>query len=220
MIILIILSVSKSIQFNTPIICPLPSSCSCSCAVLLLLCARLLLSSVHYMAQSPQCELCCYNNSCSWLNFILFLARKSRKGSLSPPTYSVESDGKGNLISCKYRVGFVCFLAFFMILAYIYRNQNPLSYFKINWPKRPTEGKHSIEAEMELRVGIPKSAGNSKTALDTGRRSSEQVAERSVVGQNQELIKKYQIAVCPGVPSTVYSIRTMSMEVSCTYIIS
>jgi hypothetical protein len=73
---------------------------------------------------------------------------------------------------------------------------------------------------MELRVGIPKSAGNSKTALDTGRRSSEQVAERSVVGQNQELIKKYQIAVCPGVPSTVYSIRTMSMEVSCTYIIS
>lgn len=107
---------------------------------------------------------------------------------LSPPTYSVESDAKGNLYSWKYQV---C------------------------WPKRPKTGKYSLSAELDLRVGVSKEDEpqiiheyNPKDASVVVVSSSEQTFRQD----GDMIIKKYKLAVRNQDQPTEFTIRTFGIN--------
>lgn len=79
---------------------------------------------------------------------------------VSPPTYSVEIDEAGKLISEKYQV---------------------------QWPQLPASGTHSKQ-ERKKKMARERKAGS------------------------EQLIREFNVAVCPKEQPTPYSVRAMTME--------
>lgn len=72
---------------------------------------------------------------------------------------------------------------------------NIFIFTQIDWPKRPKDGTHSVEAEMQMRIGTSKPEA-----------PDEDIEEA-------KLIRQCELRACADEDAMVFDIRAMTMKV-------